>query len=308
MPSPLLSAEDAPSYEHLYYLNEQELAFFQSQTGIQNEDDLKQHIMDVRTEALKVTPYTCIKAFVYTKLIASRLPAYPQAIQLGIQRKGAIWLDIGCCFGVDVRKAVADGIPAENAIGSDIHPEYWDLGHRLFRTTSKKFPASFLGGDAFDPDFFRMAPPLESPPEGPPPTPATLSTLTPLNGHVSIIHVSSVFHLFDEEQQLELARKLAGLLSPLPGSTIIGLHVGRAEKGLRTEGQVTRSGNYMFCHSPDSWKELWDGTVFQKGKVEVKASLLTPDELLGREAAERGGLTSGRSVAQNLLVWSVTRL
>jgi hypothetical protein len=29
----------------------------------------------------------------------------------------------------------------------------------------------------------------------------------------------------------------------------------------------------MFCHSPESLKELWDGQVFKKGTVKVAADL-----------------------------------
>lgn len=50
------SPHDAVSYEALFTLNEPELAFFQSQTGIQDADQLKQHIVKVQTEALKVWP------------------------------------------------------------------------------------------------------------------------------------------------------------------------------------------------------------------------------------------------------------
>jgi len=101
-----------------------------------------------------------------------------------------------------------------------------------------------------------MAPPLDAPPEASAPALSSLTTLTPLHGHVSVIHTSSFFHLFSEEKQLELARKLAGLLSPLPGSMIFGLHSRQAEKGLRTESSELRTGDYMFCHSDESWKEL----------------------------------------------------
>ncbi|KAH9835745.1 uncharacterized protein C8Q71DRAFT_94020 [Rhodofomes roseus] len=309
------SYENAASFEGMYYLSEQELAFFQSQAGIKDEEELKHHIMDVRAEALKVTPYTCIKAFAFTKLIANRSPGYQQAIAVGKQRKGAILLDIGCCFGVDVRKAVADGWPAENAIGSDLHTEYWDLGHKLFKTTTKEFPAHFLGGDALDPQFLRVAPPLDSPLEAPVPALSSLTTLTPLHGHISVIHTSSFFHLFNEEQQLELARKLAGLLSPVPGSMIFGLHAGRAEKGLRTEAPEMRNGQFMFCHNDESWKELWDGVVFKKGTVEVKASLQNAKDVFELEKwtsaagifdrVRQQGATPGPRL---ILVWSVTRL
>ena len=93
----------------------------------------------------------------------------------------------------------------------------------------------------------------------------SLTSLTPLQGHVSAIHASSLFHLFEEVKQLELGKRLASLLSPVPGSLLFGAHVGLPEKGIR-------NGN-KFCHSPESWKELWDGTIFPKGTVDVVAGL-----------------------------------
>ena len=45
---------DVISYEDLFHLNEPELVFFQSQTGIQDAEELKQHIIKVQAEALKV--------------------------------------------------------------------------------------------------------------------------------------------------------------------------------------------------------------------------------------------------------------
>jgi len=91
--------DDAVAYDNMYYLSEQELAFFQSQTGIKDEEELKHHVMSVRAEALTVMPYSCIKAFAFTKLIANRSPVYQQAIAIGKERKGAILVDIGCCYG-----------------------------------------------------------------------------------------------------------------------------------------------------------------------------------------------------------------
>ena len=145
--------------------------------------------------------------------------------------------------------------------------EYWTLGHQLFRTTPESYPATFVGGDIFDENIFKAGPVLDAGvvAESPRPELASLKSLTPLNGHVTVIHTSSFFHLFSEEQQLELAQKMAGLLSPVPGSTIFGMHAGLAEKGFSKEGN-RRTGGPLFCHSPDSWKELWDGGIFKKGK------------------------------------------
>jgi len=56
----------------------------------------------------------------------------------------------------------------------------------------------------------------------------------------------------------------------------------------------------MFCHSPESWKELWVDQVFEQGKVEVEV-LLKP---IDRTDFAMLVVTSDVFI----LVWSVTRL
>jgi hypothetical protein len=104
-----------------------------------------------------------------------------------------------------------------------------------------------MTGDVFDPAFIAPRPPFDRPPETPCPDLGVLNSLTPLQGRLSAIHASSFFHLFSEEQQLEVAQRLATLLSPTPGSMIFGTHIGLDKRG-------TRLGR-MFCHDPESWKE-----------------------------------------------------
>lgn len=163
------------------------------------------------------------------------------------------------------------------------------------------FPIPFIPGDAFDPGFLETIGPFYSPPSEPRPDLSTLTSLNPLRGHVSAIHASSFFHLFSEEKQLQLAKALAGLLSPEPGSVLLGAHGGRPVKGLRVEMYRPNShGITMFCHCPESWKELWDGQVFKKGTVKVEAGLVE---------IERKDLTHiSEETKFYLLWWSVTRL
>lgn len=225
-----------------------------------------------------------------TRLKAYRLPAYPDLIKLGKERKGALFLDIGCCVGNDVRKTVADGYPADQIIASDLkagmctprgstrHPrshrsclaEFWDIGHKLFNSTQETFPVKFLAGDVFDKDFLAPAPIATTPPASPAPDIPGLKSLTPLHGRLSAIHASSFFHLFNEEKQAELAHLLGSLLSPEPGSMIFGMHGARPERG--THSVRFGSGEAvvdMFSHGPESWKALWED-VFGKDKVEVQ--------------------------------------
>ncbi|EED81259.1 predicted protein [Postia placenta Mad-698-R] len=299
-----MSLPNVPVLDASFYrLSGEELQFFKSQTGIQDEEELKKHIMNIQQEAWEVHPYPCIRGFAFTRLKISRLPAYQQLLILGKEREGAIFLDIGCCFGNDLRKAIVDGFPAENTIASDLYADFLQLGHKLFKSSPETFAAHFIPGNAFDQAFLKTVPPFYSPPKTARPDLGSLNTLSPLAGHVSVIHASELFHLFDEPQQLELAHALAGLLSPEPGSFIFGEHGGKPVKGYRTEGRPRSDGTYQFCHSPETWTALWDGEVFAKGTVRVEARLL-----------EIQGLDLNMVADPNtdakfwIMLWSVTRV
>jgi len=250
----------------------------------------------------QIFPYPCIRWFHFAKLKMWRLSPYQDLLRTGKSRKDAIFLDIGCCVGNDARKLVADGYPLEQVVTSDLRQEFADIGHKLFRTTQGTYPIAFVPGDAFDPKHLDTVPPLASvheptdSPEGSALDLCSLTSLNPLQGRVFAIHASSFFHLFSEERQLYVARALAGLLSPEPGSVIFGLHVGNPEKGFITSPGIDRP---MFCHCPESWAQLWDGIVFEKGVVDVKAKLVQ----MGREEPD-----GQQSAIFTVLVWSVTRL
>jgi hypothetical protein len=179
--------------------------------------------------------------------------------------------------------------------------EFADLGHKLFRTTPETYPIAFVPGDAFDPKHLEVVTPfmVANAPTGPPPDLRSLTSLNPLRGRVSAIHATSFFHLFNEEKQFHLARALAGLLSPEPGSMIFGLHLGLAEKGFTLSGFSGK--HHLFCHSPESWAQVWDGLVFEKGMVKVQAKLVHIES-----KSFEGDEASTRLVP--LLSWSVTRL
>jgi len=151
----------------------------------------------------------------------------------------------------------------------------------------------FVPGDVFDPAFLAPAQPTYSLPSTPTPNLRSVTTLTPLIGHVSAIHASSFFHLFNEAQQFELAQKMASLLSPQAGSVIFGVHRGQLQKGTR----INSRGQNAFAHSPTSWEELWNGQVFKKGTVQVKTELT---KVTMRDLSS--------SVERDLLAWSVVRL
>ena len=179
--------------------------------------------------------------------------------------------------------------------------EFADLGHKLFKTTPETYPIAFVPGDIFYPKHIQVVPPFTAAnaPTGPAPDLHSLTSLNPLHGRVSAIHASLLFHIFSEEKQLHLSRALAGLLSPEPGSMIFGLHIGLAERGFMS--YTLGDSRLLFCHSPESWVEMWDGLVFEKGVVKVRTKLVHVER-----KDFKGDEVSSQSLA--ILLWSVTRL
>ena len=131
----------------------------------------------------------------------------------------------------------------------------------------------------------------------PRPTLKDLRSLTPLQGHLTFVHVANLFHLFDYSQQAAAAKSLASLLSPEPGSTIFGTH--RTELNLGSYSNFR--GELIHCHTPETWTRLWDGEVFQKGTVRVITEMKVFD------AKDLAGLGLGIDKL-HIMVWSVTRL
>ena len=149
-----------------------------------------------------------------------------------------------------------------------------------------------------DPTFLDV---VQSSPEelaAPAPNLNEVKTLNELRGHLSVISLCAVFHVFDnEEAQLRLAKALACLLSPKPGSMILGMQVGLPKKG-----KLFQKTMCLFCHSPESWTDMWDGQVFEKGSVKVDARFV----VLQKETSLNDGTVL--SAESGFLEWCVTRL
>ncbi|KAE9386013.1 hypothetical protein BT96DRAFT_891834 [Gymnopus androsaceus JB14] len=254
-----------------FTLNADELSFYSKHTGIQDEGKLKEHITHVAERALEVYPYYCFRTFGFLRFRILRSIGYKRLLELGSTRKNAFFLDLGCCFGNDIRKAIEDGFPAENIIGSDLHADFWKFGHDLFNSNPSKFTVAFIPGNVFDSSFISLQPPLKTiPPEESISlhslVQADVKSLNPLRGHLSAIHTSAFFHLFRKDEQVIIAKKLLYLLSPLPGSIIFGSQVGAHEP---KEIVNQTKGMLRYKHSPKSWKDMWEQEVFDTEEKRV---------------------------------------
>ncbi|KAF9476809.1 FAD/NAD(P)-binding domain-containing protein [Pholiota conissans] len=229
MSSPHFKDNELPLDAELYSMTAEETAFFKLQTSIESDESLRKHILNIQAEAYKVFPYPCIRRFDYIRLKLSRHPYYPTFLDQGTE--GKVNLNAIASVGNDVRKAISDGYPKESVIATDLRHEFWDLGHKLFKST-RETSVPFICGDVFSDAILDTTDTMTF---GPPASLLSVQSLTPLKGHVSAIHAAALFHLFDEQHQELLAHRLASLLSREPGSVIFGSHIGRPIKGIRTE-------------------------------------------------------------------------
>jgi SAM-dependent methyltransferase len=185
-----------------------------------------------RDEAWKVWPYPCIGQFRFLDLSISLSPHYP-AILKRLKTGEQNFLDLGCCFGQDLRKLAADGAPSEHLYGSDLRPEFFDLGYKLFKDTAT-LKSKFLVGDVLD----------------------TSSPLSELDGKIDIIYAASFLHLFGYEDQVKVCKRIVKLLKEKKDSVVLGRQIGNSNAGeqlLRNDRIKTR-----WRHNEESFKKIWE--------------------------------------------------
>lgn len=124
-------------------------------------------------------------------------------------------------MGTDLRKIILDGYPARHVFGCDLLYRFIELGYELYSDKST-CEISFITDAIQHVDESVMVPPsLDS-----------ITTLNDLRGRVDHLFTSSVFHLFDEEGQADMAYRLALLSSRKDGSIIFGRHLGHHQTGV----------------------------------------------------------------------------
>ncbi|KAF2452252.1 hypothetical protein BDY21DRAFT_408479 [Lineolata rhizophorae] len=212
-------------------------------------DKVKSHVMEIRDKAFAITPFPCIGRFHFLDLSIHTLPAYPEI--LARARAGQTVLDIGCCFGQDLRKLAFDGAPTTHLHGHDLRPAFWALGHALFRdgpgdtTTAAgtaaadnphppRFAATFSAGDFLDP----AARPRDR---------------AAAAAGVDVALASSFLHLFGWDGQVEAGVGIAGVVRE--GGLVVGRQVGN-----KAAGEYARlgGGGSTWRHNEESFRRLWD--------------------------------------------------
>lgn len=189
--------------------------------------------MEVQRErGFSSNPYPCIGLYRFTLLTLHTHPLYANIVDR-LRKPGAAYLDIGCCFGQDLRRLAHDGVPSENLAGVDIAGALMEHGYELFRDRAT-LRARFTVADVFAGDSDPAWAELRA-------------------RRADVVHCSAFFHLFPLAEQQAAARQIARLVRP--GGVIVGRQIGSLVPG---DVPAIQEGSSSYRHDVATFAALWD--------------------------------------------------
>ena len=156
-----------------------------------------------RERAWQLFQYPCIGMYSFLDFSISQSPHY-QAVLNSLKSNNTTLLDLGCCFGQDIRRLVYDGAPAESIHGIELEPAFVGAGYDLFRDRET------LGTKFSEGDFLS----------------SSLDDLGLREGMFDFVHAAAFFHLFNYEEQVIVMRKAVSLLKRRKGAMLFGRQMG----------------------------------------------------------------------------------
>jgi SAM-dependent methyltransferase len=175
---------------------------------------------------------------------------------------GARLLDLGCCFGQDLRMMVHDGAAGKQLVGSDVEAGFVGLGYELFRD-GETLGAEFCTGDFFAPD----------------------GVVGLEEGSFDFVHAASFFHLFSWEAQREAMGRAVRLLKRSPRSMLFGRQAATVEAG-DVEHRWARLGTVAWRHNEESFQRLVEEVGQRVGcDLKVEQSVQEKERMPGVEIA-----------------------
>ncbi len=100
-----------------------DLAFLARYTGEHDLDSLREHVRGVyRDTKAQLHVFRCIQRGEFLKPRLRLLPCYPLVLEtLASDAPPGVLLDVGTCFGQDVRGLLLDGVTVDRIVAVDLH-------------------------------------------------------------------------------------------------------------------------------------------------------------------------------------------
>ncbi|KAI1081457.1 hypothetical protein F5B20DRAFT_536130 [Whalleya microplaca] len=194
--------------------------------------EVVKHVNTMRERGFASNPYPCIGLYRFANLTLLTHPLYDTIVER-LKATNATYLDVGCCFGQDLRQLVQDGIPSERLIGLDVAGNLIELGYEFFldrETLRSRFViADVLKGTA----------------QG--------QVWTELEERgIDVMHCSAFLHLFTLDVQIEAAKHLAKLVKK--GGVIVGRQSGSVKPG---DMPAIMEQSFSYRHDVDTFDSMW---------------------------------------------------
>ncbi|KAJ5223943.1 hypothetical protein N7468_008485 [Penicillium chermesinum] len=222
-------------------------------------DRILQHVQELRDRAFAIFPYACVGKFSFLQLSIASSPCYPE--MLDRVKNGDKLLDLGCAFGQELRQLIYDGAPCSNLYGSDLRPEFLELGYDLF-LDHDKMGDQMISSDILD---------------------RNSNLMVQLSGQLNIVYVSLFLHVFDWETQVAVARNIFDLLAAKPGSLLVCRIVACRDQDLVN---ATQARMPYYYHDVASWDRLWTKVQGDTGISLEVTNWEQPDELAAKHPIE----------------------
>ncbi|KAI0377488.1 hypothetical protein F5Y04DRAFT_175393 [Hypomontagnella monticulosa] len=194
--------------------------------------DVVKHVNNIREKGFAANPYPCIGLYRFTNLTLLTHPLYKTIVER-LNTSDATYLDVGCCFGQDLRQLVYDGVPSGRLIGLDITRALTDLGYEFF-LDREMLQSRFVVADVF---------------KGAKQGPIWVDLET---RGVDVMHCSAFLHLFTLEKQISAAINLAKLVKK--GGVIVGRQMGSLKPG---DMPAVNDNSFSYRHNVDTFDTMW---------------------------------------------------
>lgn len=185
-----------------------------------------------RERGFASNPYPCIGLYRFLNLTLLTHPLYDTIVKR-LQSADATYLDLGCCFGQDLRQLVQDGVPSQRLIGLDIAGPLMETGYDFFLDRDT-LQSRFVVADVF-----------KGAEQG------TAWTELEKRG-VDVLHCSAFFHLFTLAEQITSAKNIAKLVKK--DGFIVGRQIGSVKPG---DVPAIKAGSSSYRHDVETFETMW---------------------------------------------------
>ena len=193
-------------------------------------------------------------------------------------------LDLGTCFGQDLRVYGHHGAPCQSLFGSDLHQEFVDRGFfKPFQDRER------LGSNIVARDIFAETDPLGQ-----------------FKGKINYITATAFIHIFSRKDQVKAREKMIQFLKPFDGESkvkqiIFGKQTATIKPDRRIRDDVPRGQKELSLYEENTCQELWEEVDERTGTRWKVTTELRPWHSDGVKGVEKGEIV-------RLLVFSLERL